>query len=630
MTAETFRTFGLVTVYTVALTFLLLGIDRLIQPSPGLVVHVSEGTKCASDFREKTEFRSCLDGSALTRTPLPDQSLKPDNDTLSPIHYRFVVTGPLAPGHLKAVYFPKTTHLIDIVLNNQVVVSLPSFDSASDAPWPRPDLFPLPPDAWQPEINTFDILVADNAKGETTLAPFMVGDLEALVRERRTRIWITSTLGQLSFVLMVIIAMSAAGLRMARGDRTFNWLIVAALSGTLFTARFAFPDTPLPALEWAKLSDIAQRVFGVTCAIFFLRMVKVRNNLFERSYLGYSFITILIIIIAPAAHFQVLSDIMNFGLLLPAMIFMGLFWMNKHALGHANNQIVLFFFSLIVATGPAIYWSSDSNTVSLVIQQLVPLLMVAIAFWIILGQVIASITAYEQLNKTLEHRIAEKSNELSATYAELAESRRAEAVIKERERIMMELHDGVGGHLVNALAYLRAGGDDRKVLQASLEDGLSDLSLAVDSLTDVESVATLLGMLRTRLEPLLAANGIAFRWNVEDDPQVPHDGASRNIHILRIIQEAVTNVIKHANASEIEIRTTSFSICVCDNGRGITAARERLKPDASSGYGISTMAQRARELGARLDVQDRKAGCCVTLSWKRTEEDSIRPQKDEV
>ena len=83
------------------------------------------------------------------------------------------------------------------------------------------------------------------------------------------------------------------------------------------------------------------------------------------------------------------------------------------------------------------------------------------------------------------------------------------------------------------------------------------------------------------------------------------------LHILRILQEAFTNVVKHAGATSIQVETgldpegKHVYIQVRDNGTGFSGER--------IGRGIASMRDRAKIIGARLDIQPSAAGTTVNL-----------------
>lgn len=111
----------------------------------------------------------------------------------------------------------------------------------------------------------------------------------------------------------------------------------------------------------------------------------------------------------------------------------------------------------------------------------------------------------ETLNRELEQRIREKSAELERNYQRLRELERQQVLDEERRRIMRDMHDGMGGHLVSTLALAESGATKSETIAEALRAALNDLRLMIDSLDPVEGDLTLvLGMFRARLESQLA------------------------------------------------------------------------------------------------------------------------------
>lgn len=188
------------------------------------------------------------------------------------------------------------------------------------------------------------------------------------------------------------------------------------------------------------------------------------------------------------------------------------------------------------------------------------------------------------------------------------------AVDDERQRIMLDLHDGIGGQLVNTLAYMENRDVGDETLRTALEDALRDLALMLDSLENDDSINTLLGMLRTRLETLLEANDLKFDWQIGEEPVLPQSGISQNLHLARIVQEAITNVIKHANASVITIASNATSVTISDNGSGFDMAK---LSGQQGNHGIAGMRRRAEQIGAVLEMNSSADGTHIKLILQR-------------
>jgi len=223
----------------------------------------------------------------------------------------------------------------------------------------------------------------------------------------------------------------------------------------------------------------------------------------------------------------------------------------------------------------------------------------------------------ESLNLELEARVAQKHDELEANFKKLREMENRQILAEERERFMREMHDGVGGHLVSMLSMMRCGESDTGKITRAIEAALSDLRIMIDSLDpDEHDIPALLGAMRSRLEPQLAHSGMKFDWQVSEMPPIPGFGPRKALQVMRIIQEAITNVINHADATLIHIHARvetdhdgnqNAVIDVFDNGKGFS-------PKTARGYGLNNMERRAADINASLDITSRDPGTRVRLS----------------
>lgn len=210
--------------------------------------------------------------------------------------------------------------------------------------------------------------------------------------------------------------------------------------------------------------------------------------------------------------------------------------------------------------------------------------------------------ALADANETLKTRLAAREAEISNVYAEREGEMREAALVEERKRIMRDMHDGVGGRLLSL--SLRAKGDrlSPEEMGKELDDSLQELRLIVDSMDTADGELDLaLGALRGRLEPALHEAGIELDWNAGDLGHQPDYGPQEVLSIYRMIQEIVTNTIRHAKASHIQFKSLinevgNIEISVEDNGVGL--ASNPLRPGSK---GLSNLRTRAEELGGHID-----------------------------
>ena len=202
----------------------------------------------------------------------------------------------------------------------------------------------------------------------------------------------------------------------------------------------------------------------------------------------------------------------------------------------------------------------------------------------------------------LERRVHERTAELERTHARLLALERKASAAAERERLMRDMHDGIGSQLITTLEAVERGSADAGEVTRLLRDCMDDLRLMIDSLEPEEySLLVALGNLRYRLEPRLRAAGVALEWAVEEGVRAPSPDAT--LHLLRIVQEGVTNALKHARASRLRIacrcEADTLVLEVADNGCGFGAAQARHSPNTAH-RGLGNMLVRAHQLGGSL------------------------------
>jgi glucose-6-phosphate-specific signal transduction histidine kinase len=120
------------------------------------------------------------------------------------------------------------------------------------------------------------------------------------------------------------------------------------------------------------------------------------------------------------------------------------------------------------------------------------------------------------------------------------------------------------------------------------------LRLTIDSLepTDDDLLA-LLGNLRYRLEPRLKKCGIELDWQVQDVPKLACLDPKNVLHILRILQEGFTNILKHAHASMLQYARVSPSSISSSSPTTVVASRPVIARSR-----VRNMHRRAQALGA--------------------------------
>jgi signal transduction histidine kinase len=192
---------------------------------------------------------------------------------------------------------------------------------------------------------------------------------------------------------------------------------------------------------------------------------------------------------------------------------------------------------------------------------------------------------------------------------------------EERRRIRRDLHDGLGPALSGVVYQLESArllvdkdpGSAKRTL-ASLSTHVQDVVADVRRLVhDLRPPALddrgLIGALSQHAEQVTATGGPAVAVEAEDLGALP---AAVEVAAYRIVNEALTNVVRHAGASRVHVRLAvddrAVLVEVSDDGGGIA-------PEAQVGVGLVSLRERAAELGGRSEVTCPPGGGTTVRAW---------------
>lgn len=184
----------------------------------------------------------------------------------------------------------------------------------------------------------------------------------------------------------------------------------------------------------------------------------------------------------------------------------------------------------------------------------------------------------------------------------------------ERKRIARELHDGIGGTLASIKMNLLK-------INASLQPHISDIIHRLDAACEeVRTISHNLvppvfynsaftDIIRDFVDKLATPKDIVVNYEFYPKRKLEEIDKNIQIDIYRIIQELVTNVVKHANASELNIYLTKhdgyINLMVEDDGEGI-------KKDKQSGIGLKNISSRVQALNGMITI-DSNIGLGTTV-----------------
>ena len=194
---------------------------------------------------------------------------------------------------------------------------------------------------------------------------------------------------------------------------------------------------------------------------------------------------------------------------------------------------------------------------------------------------------------------------------------------------MRDLHDGLGGQLVSIVALSERSAEGDRIGNAA-RAALKDLRLVIDAMDDIDGDLMLaLGTWRERTAAQLRSHSLPLEWHVLTPQGMPVHPELRPWHViqvLRLLDEAVTNAVKHAKAKRITVSIETVSnaaegqrgrITVEDDGRGF-AVSDYVRPGAPKATrGLTNMHRRAARCGIDLEITSGSGGTRVRLDLPR-------------
>jgi two-component system, NarL family, sensor histidine kinase UhpB len=246
------------------------------------------------------------------------------------------------------------------------------------------------------------------------------------------------------------------------------------------------------------------------------------------------------------------------------------------------------------------------------VKRALPILLIGFLVPFFVGNV-RLFRSMSEFNMLLSAQLSERTAELEVAHAHERELVREQAYSQERQRIMRDMHDGLGSQLMSMLLSARRGKLEPQRMTEGIQSVVDEMRLMIDSMDSVgESLAIALTTFHERVQSRVEAAGFTLTWTDRSGGELPDFGPRDVLQIFRILQEAVNNALKHG-AGPIEVMIAHSSIpaypvriTVTDHGPGMAEKRGR-------GRGLSNMTARAEAIGAKLSLINRTEGLSVQL-----------------
>ena len=282
------------------------------------------------------------------------------------------------------------------------------------------------------------------------------------------------------------------------------------------------------------------------------------------------------------------------------------------------------------------------------------LLEIVPVIFLILGNLIIGSLVFLQLNlqeqnvklENSKNALKGKNTQLSLTLSELNErvnelkevrkqlSSRSE---EERKRIARELHDDTLARITDLRRHIESTINSQELSQpikTQLEDSVQTLNNMTHEVRRIinalrpsmlDNVLGLIPAIENLLDELSKRSGGKIQSKLITKLSKIKLSESNEIHLYRIIQEALNNIYKHSHATKVEVliekQPGQVLILVSDNGRGLPRSRDLPRQVSTiKGFGLIDMKERAELIGANVQYLNKPAEAGATVEITVSEE----------
>jgi len=478
----------------------------------------------------------------------------------------------------------------------------------------RPHLFSASPQFWRAGPNELRFEVYADGRQSNGLSGVWVGDLDALDRDFYSwrhwlqvdllagLTWLSALLGVLALVVGAVL----------RKDSVYVWFGLTSLANAAANSSLQTGQPPLDADAFSWLIFVSRFVSGHLLILMFAAFFEKLTPRVRMLVLSYVLLAVIGIglsgnnrTVVTALYLPLLLAV----LLMPALM---LYWSRR---SRQPKQWLACALMAIITAASSYDWLKFTGVSSFVDLYLIPYAYggVLLMFGATLLTLLAlSLVQSQQLGSELELRVAQRTVELEEAHARLLTAETQRVKMQERQDLMQDMHDGFGSQLVIAKMMVEQSAMSQDGVVQLLEESISDLYLIVDALGNTDhDLETALVDFQFRVKKRLANSPVHLHWNFNNQ------GAARMsqrsvLHLLRIIQEALNNALKHAHAQniwidlEVDAAAAMLTASVKDDGTG-------LRTPGPEGRGQKSMLVRSRLLNAELTWHSEQPGTRIVL-----------------
>ena len=520
-----------------------------------------------------------------------------------------------ADGDTPTLLLARAGNGFSVQLNGAVLAAVGTgaevaFHDTTKQPW----LIPLPADRLQDDNRLVVTIHAYSGRAAQLQPPRIgsFGEMQAAWEDARA--WRVETPRTFMWIAVLIAAICLL-MGLVQRDLLFLACGLSQVGWALRLLETGWIRTPLPWPEWGGI--VATMLVGtqVALTVYFLQAAELWNVQWRRAGMAFTAMWLLV------GPFVVASGLDGLWLAWLGLAFVTLLAVNAYVAREAFERrlfwrwlFVAWWFGLIVAVASDIAESPGSFYVHPTASQLVVGVFSLVLVALVARRLRQATLSDRARSRELRRALAEQQQRLKGLHDAEARREVERATWTERQRLMRDMHDGLGAQLYGLHALAGRPEAARRELQSQIRQAIEELRLVVDAMNPFDGdLAAMLGDLRPPLERRLALSQVDLRWAVDELPKVEELSPAKVQHLKRLLLEAATNIARHSGATQARLSAQAsngaLTLELADNGQGFDPNSPR------AGNGLRNMRWRAMMIGAQIDIEAQPS-CRIRLRLK--------------
>jgi len=572
---------------------------------------------------DQSQFRMLQGSEAETwqRVQLPDSWNASRPDIGGTGIYRFELNLNVAPDRLWALLLPRVSNNAAVYLNG-ILLGMHGDFKGNAIIWNTPFLVIIPNGLLKPGENIIDIKVAAEANYFGRLLPPLIG-AEEFIKPRYERLYFTQViLSEICAVFALTMGICMLMVWWYRRQAIYGWFALGGISWAFYALYFFVTELPFPLEHWIRFCFSCGFMMLSAMLLFLCHFMDWKHRRKEQFIMAYSlFGILLLLLLADDQLFHGIKWIMAGYALMYSLL--GLALLNALRFEQSKRHALTSLIGIGINIGLGLHdWANIFFLLNqpYLLQFGQPLVFLVMGRHLLKGYTTA-LRDSEASNAELDQRVFVREQELYSIVQQTKQAEHERLLLNERERIMADIHDGVGGHLISALAIAESSSSDGgKLVSQTIHQALDELRLVIDSLDpDERKLSQVLAAFRYRYDQRLERQGIEISWKFDRQEELDRVGPEISLQLIRILQELMTNIIKHAEADQVSvwigISEREYGqecwLSVADNGVGFDV-------NHTLGRGLGNLKRRAKAVGGSIRFTSPDTGTLAELVFPMT------------